>query len=99
VGPVRGSAAMVSQAENWKLLQTIGDKPVGTLVDGDVVSAVEFDEQVYQTLNPKPISGIIGDEPVGTLFDGDVVSAVEFDEQKYTHTIDPQLSTLNPQAG
>jgi hypothetical protein len=47
VGPVRGSAAMVSQAENWKLLQTIGDKPGGTLVDGDVVSAVEFDEQVY----------------------------------------------------
>ena len=66
VGPVRGSAAMVSQAENWKLLQTIGDKPVGTLVDGDVVSAVEFDEQVYQTLNPKPMSGIIGDKPVGT---------------------------------
>ena len=25
-----------------------GDKPLGTLVDGDVVSAVEFDEQVYR---------------------------------------------------
>lgn len=36
---------MVSQAENWKLVQTIGDKPIGTLVDGDVVSAVEFDEK------------------------------------------------------
>ena len=34
---------MVSQAENWKLVQTIGAKPLGSLVDGDVVSAVEFD--------------------------------------------------------
>eukprot|EP00960_Hanusia_phi_P053495 762125-Hanusia_phi.AAC.4 len=31
--------------ENWKLVQTIGDKPVGSLTDGDVVSAVEFDEK------------------------------------------------------
>jgi hypothetical protein len=77
---------MVSQAENWKLLQTIGDKPVGTLVDGDVVSAVEFDEQVYQTLNPKPMSGIIGDKPVGTCVDGHVVSAVEFSTNRDMHT-------------
>jgi hypothetical protein len=34
---------MVSQAENWKLVQTIGAKPLGSLVDGDVISAVEFD--------------------------------------------------------
>mmetsp|Transcript_38794 Transcript_38794/g.91624 ORF Transcript_38794/g.91624 Transcript_38794/m.91624 type:complete len:469 (+) Transcript_38794:203-1609(+) len=32
-------------ADNWALLQTLGDKPVSELVDGDVVSAVEFDEK------------------------------------------------------
>mgnify|MGYP001428156101 CR=1 FL=1 len=41
---------MVSLAENWKLAHTLGDKPPGTLVDGDVVSAVEFDEPSGQYL-------------------------------------------------
>ena len=41
---------MVSLAENWKLAHTLGDKPLGTLVDGDVVSAVEFDEPSGQYL-------------------------------------------------
>eukprot|EP00281_Chroomonas_sp_CCMP1168_P020319 CAMPEP_0206227794 /NCGR_PEP_ID=MMETSP0047_2-20121206/8818_1 /ASSEMBLY_ACC=CAM_ASM_000192 /TAXON_ID=195065 /ORGANISM="Chroomonas mesostigmatica_cf, Strain CCMP1168" /LENGTH=463 /DNA_ID=CAMNT_0053650979 /DNA_START=64 /DNA_END=1455 /DNA_ORIENTATION=+ len=28
---------------DWRLLQTLGDKPMSELVDGDVVSAIEFD--------------------------------------------------------
>ncbi|EKX40353.1 hypothetical protein GUITHDRAFT_113590 [Guillardia theta CCMP2712] len=35
----------MTMTESWKLVQTIGDKPVGSLTDGDVVSAVEFDEK------------------------------------------------------
>jgi serine/threonine-protein phosphatase 2A regulatory subunit B len=29
---------------DWQLVQVLGDKPVSELVDGDVVSAVEFDQ-------------------------------------------------------
>ena len=32
-------------ADKWLLMQTLGDKPTGMLVDGDVVSAVEFDHK------------------------------------------------------
>ncbi|KAJ1475329.1 hypothetical protein T484DRAFT_1828857 [Baffinella frigidus] len=38
-------AAVMDPADKWLLMQTLGDKPTGMLVDGDVVSAVEFDHK------------------------------------------------------
>lgn len=39
------SMAAMDPADKWLLMQTLGDKPQGMLVDGDVVSAVEFDHK------------------------------------------------------